>query len=70
MVVAFANASSIEVSLSGYERLALNFMSIGDTTEFQLAFHGKISRNYIFEATNYRRITLIFSLLEEQLKTC
>ena len=31
----------------------------GDITEFQLAFRGEITRNYIFEETNYRRIILI-----------
>ena len=34
----------------------------GDTTEFQFAFRGKITGNYIFEATNCRRIIMIFSL--------
>ena len=38
--------------------------SIGDTTEFQFAFHSKIMQNYIFEATNCRWIILIFSLFK------
>ena len=40
--------------------------SIGDTTEFQFAFRGKITWNYIFQASNCRRIILIFqySLVE------
>ena len=40
--------------------------SIGDTTEFQFAFRGKITWNYIFQASNCRRIILIFSLAEER----
>ena len=39
--------------------------SIGDTTEFQFAFRSKITWNFIFEASNCRRIILIFSLSEE-----
>ena len=40
--------------------------SIGDATEFQFAFRSKITWNCIFQASNCRRIILIFSLLEEQ----
>ena len=35
-------------------------------TEFQFVFPSKSRWNYIFQATNCRRIILIFSLLEEQ----
>ena len=38
--------------------------SIGNTTEFQFAFHSKIRWNSIF-STNCRQIILIFFLLEE-----
>ena len=39
--------------------------SIRGTTEFQFAFRNKITRNYIFEVTNCKRIILIISLLCE-----
>ena len=34
--------------------------SIGGKTEFQFAFRSKITRNYIFEVTNCRRIIFDF----------
>ena len=37
-----------------------------DIQQFQTAFRSKTTWNYIFEATNYRRIILIFFLLEER----
>ena len=35
-------------------------------TEFQFVFPNKSRWNYIFQATNCRRIIMIFSLLEER----
>ena len=35
-------------------------------TEFQFDFLSKSKRNYIFQVTNYGRIILIFSLLDER----
>ena len=40
--------------------------SIGDTKGFQFVFRNKITWNYVFEETNYRRMILIFSLLAER----
>ena len=40
--------------------------SIGDTKGFQFVFRSKITWNYVFEETNYRRMILIFSLLAER----
>ena len=42
------------------------FGTIGDTAEFQFTFRKKITYNNIFQATNFRRIISIFSLLEER----
>ena len=39
--------------------------SIGDTTEFQFDFRNRVTWNYIFQASNCKRIILIFSLVEE-----
>ena len=61
-----------ETSLKIYPLLLYNVsslirdrnISIEEATEFQSASHNKIRWNYIFEATNCKRIILIFSLLE------